>query len=314
MRILSATDVAKALPMRDCVEVMAEALTARAVGEVEQPLRTAYSPPGADGRLTVWMPAYRGGARPLFGTKLLCLVPDNPSRGLDAHQGVTVLFDGVTGAPVAVLDASAVTAIRTAAVSALATRTLANPDASILAIIGAGVQAEAHLEAIPLVRGISEARVFSPRSAPALVDRMTVPFSLTATSSAEEAVRGADIVVTATTSNIPVIDFRWLKPGAHINAIGASVPSHREVDDATVAAAEVYADARESIAAEAADITPEQLRGELGEVLAGQAPGRGSARSLTLFRSLGIAAEDLFAADFAVRRAAELGLGVEAPM
>jgi ornithine cyclodeaminase/alanine dehydrogenase-like protein (mu-crystallin family) len=314
MRILSAADVAKALPMDACVGVMASALTARAAGEVDQPLRTGYAPPSADGRLTVWMPAYRGGSQPLFGTKLLCLVPDNPSRGLDTHQGVTVLFDGVTGAPVAVLDASAITAIRTAAVSALATRALANPDAATLAIIGAGVQAEAHLEAIPLVRRISEARVFSPHSAPALVDRVDVPFPLTAASSAEEAVRGADIVVTATTSKTPVIDFAWLKPGAHINAIGASTRSHREIDDETVAAAEVYADARESIAAEAADIRPEQLRGELGDVLAGKAPGRGSASSLTLFRSLGIAAEDLFAADFAVRRATELGLGVEVPM
>lgn len=314
MRILSAADVAKALPMRECIEVMADALTARALGDVEQPLRTAYAPPSADGRLAVWMPVYRGGERPLYGTKLLYLVPDNPSRGLDTHQGVTVLFDGVTGAPQAVLDASAITAIRTAAVSALATRALANAEAPILAIIGAGVQAEAHLEAIPLVRRISEARVFSPRSAPALIDRVTVPFPLTATSSAAEAVRGADIVVTATTSKIPVVDFEWLKPGAHVNAIGASVPTHREIDDATVAAAELYADARESVAAEAADIRPEQLRGELGEVLAGRAPGRGSESSLTVFRSLGIAAEDLFAADHAVRRAAELGLGVEAPM
>jgi ornithine cyclodeaminase/alanine dehydrogenase-like protein (mu-crystallin family) len=313
MRILSAADVAKALPMRECVDVMAEALAARAAGDVAQPLRTGYAPPAAGGRLTVWMPVYRGGERPMLGTKLLFLVPDNPGRGLDTHQGVTALFDGVTGEPKAILDASAITSIRTAAVSALATRVLANENAATLAIIGAGVQAEAHLEAIPLVRDISSAKVFSPRSARALVDRVDVPFDLTVASSAEDAVRDADIVVTATTSKTPVISFSWLRPGTHINAIGSSVPTHRELDDETVAAAEVYADARESVDAESGDVRPGHLRGELGEVLVGAAPGRGSASSLTVFRSLGIAAEDLYAADFALRRAVELGLGVEAP-
>jgi ornithine cyclodeaminase/alanine dehydrogenase-like protein (mu-crystallin family) len=314
MRILSAADVARALPMRDCIDVMAEALAARAIGDVEQPLRSFWPPPTAGGRLTVWMPVYRGGEQPMLGTKLLFLVPDNPSRGLDTHQGVTALYDGVTGQPRAILDASAITAIRTAAVSALATRALANENASTLAIIGAGVQAEAHLQAIPLVREISSATVYSPRSAQALVDRMDVPFSLSAAASAEEAVRDADIVVTATTSKTPVVDYAWLKTGAHVNAIGSSIPTDRELDDETVANAEVYADARESVEAESGDVRPEHLRGELGEVLVGKAPGRSSASALTVFRSLGIAAEDLYAADFAVRRAIELGIGVEAPI
>jgi ornithine cyclodeaminase len=313
MRILSAADVAQALPMRDCIEVMAEALSARATGDVEQPLRTGYEPSTAGGRLTVWMPVYRGGDQPMLGTKLLYLVPDNPSRGLDTHQGVTVLFDGVTGQPRAILDASAITSIRTAAVSALATRVLANENASRLAIIGAGVQAEAHLEAIALVREIASAKVYSPRSARALVDRVDVPFDLSVAASAEDAVRDADIVVTATTSKTPVISFPWLQPGTHINAIGSSIPTDRELDDETVTAAEVYADARESVDAESGDVRPEHLRGELGEVLIGKAPGRSSASALTVFRSLGIAAEDLYAADFALRRAIELGLGVEAP-
>ncbi|MEV4310893.1 ornithine cyclodeaminase family protein [Actinocrispum sp. NPDC049592] len=314
MRILSAADVARALPMSDCIDVMAEALAARATGDVEQPLRTAYAPPTAGGRLSVWMPVYRGGDRPMLGTKLLFLVPDNPSRGLDTHQGITALYDGVTGEPRAILDASAITSIRTAAVSALATRVLANENASTLAIIGAGVQAEAHLQAIPLVREIASAKVYSPRSAQALVDRMDVPFSLSAAASAEEAVRDADIVVTATTSKTPVLSFGWLKPGAHVNAIGSSIPTDRELDDETVANAEVYADARESVEAESGDVRPEHLRGELGEVLVGKASGRSSAGALTVFRSLGIAAEDLYAAESAVRRAIELGIGVEAPI
>ncbi|GAB3870185.1 ornithine cyclodeaminase [Kibdelosporangium lantanae] len=311
MRILSARDVARALPMADCVEVMAAALTHDAV---DMPLRREHVPADAGGRLTVWMPAYRGGDQPLFGTKLLCLVPDNPSRGMDTHQGVTVLFNGVTGAPEAVLDASAITSVRTAAVSALATRALANPDASTLAIIGAGVQAEAHLAAIPLVRSISAARVYSPRSAKALADRVDVPFPLTVADSAAEAVRDADIVVTATTSKVPVIEYGWLKPGAHVNAVGASTMAARELDDATVTAAEIFTDSMESVEHESGDVRPEHVRAVLGDVLTGKAAGRGSAESVTVFRSLGIATEDLFAAEFAVRRAVELGLGVEARM
>jgi ornithine cyclodeaminase/alanine dehydrogenase-like protein (mu-crystallin family) len=311
MRILSAADVVQALPMADCVDVMASALRDNTV---ELPLRRAFEPAGADGRLSVWMPVYRGGGEPRFATKLLCLVPDNPSRGMDTHQGVTVLFNGVTGAPEAVLDASAVTSIRTAAVSALATRVLANPDASTLAILGAGVQAEAHLRAIPLVRSISAARVYSPRSAKALVDRVDVPFPLTVAGSAEEAVRDADIIVTATTSRVPVIECAWLKPGAHINAVGASTPDARELDDATVTSAEVFTDSMESVEHESGDVRPHHVRAVLGDVLAGRAAGRTSAGSLTLFRSLGIATEDMFAAEFAVRRATELGLGIEAPI
>jgi ornithine cyclodeaminase len=316
MRILSAADVTKALPMRECVDVMADALVARANGAVDQPLRREYVPPGGNGRLTVWMPAYRGGSQPLFGTKLLCLIPDNPARGLDTHQGVTALFDGVTGRPVAIVDASAITAIRTAAVSALATRVLANPAASTLAIIGAGVQAEAHLEAIPLVREISAARVFSPRSAPAFVDRMDVPFPLTAAATAEEAVRDADIVVTVTTARTPVIDRSWIAPGTHLNVAGASTPDTMEIDAAMVAAAELFTDAEESLRAEAGEVQsgPVELRGELGDVLTGKSPGRSSAAAITIFRSLGLATEDMFAAEYAVRRAVDLGLGVDAPI
>jgi ornithine cyclodeaminase/alanine dehydrogenase-like protein (mu-crystallin family) len=314
MRVLSAADIKQALPMGDCVDVMADAFAARASGQVEQPLRTAFRPSGASA-FTVWMPAYRSAAEPVFGTKLLCIVPDNPARGLDSHQGAVLLFDGVTGEPQAILNASALTEIRTAAVSALATRILASEKAATLAIIGAGVQAEAHLHAIPLVRRISEARVFSPRSAPAFVGRMDVPFALKAVASAEEAVRGADIVVTVTTSKEPVLERAWIAEGAHINAAGASTPNAQEVDDETVAAAELYVDAMQSASAEAREFQHGNplVRGELGDVLIGKAPGRSSEQAITMFRSLGLATEDLYAAAFAVRRAIELGLGVEAP-
>ncbi|MET0136191.1 MAG: ornithine cyclodeaminase family protein [Kibdelosporangium sp.] len=314
MRVLSAADIKRALPMTECVDVMAEALAARASGQVEQPLRSAFQPPGTSA-FGVWMPAFRNTAEPVFGTKLLCIVPDNPSRGLDSHQGAVLLCDGVTGEQRAILNASALTEIRTAAVSALATKILASEKAATLAIIGAGVQAEAHLHAIPLVREITEARVFSPRSAAAFVQRMDVPFDLKAVGSAEEAVRGADIVVTVTTSKDPVLDRAWIAEGAHINAAGASSPDAQEIDDETVDAAELYVDAMQSATAEAREFqhrTPD-VRGELGDVLIGKAPGRSSDTAITLFRSLGLATEDLYAAAFAVRRATELGLGVEAP-
>ncbi|MBP2321135.1 ornithine cyclodeaminase [Kibdelosporangium banguiense] len=315
MRILSSADIRQALPMADCVDVMAQALSARAAGQVEQPLRSAFLPSGTSS-FPVWMPAYRGGDDPLFGAKQLCIVPDNPARGLDSHQGVVALFNGVTGEPSAILNASAITEIRTAAVSALATRELAGGNAPTLAILGAGVQAEAHLRAIPIVRQIKQARVFSPRSAQAFVDRMNVPFDLVATASAEEAVRGADIIVTVTTSKEPVLQREWIKPGAHVNAAGASSPEFQEVDDATVAASELYVDAMQSVLGEAREFQTgnPDVRGELGDLLIGKAPGRSGPEAITLFRSLGLATEDLFAADFAVRRAIELGLGVDAPI
>lgn len=301
--------------MADCIDVMAEALAARAAGQVEQPLRTAFRPAGTNA-FPVWMPAYRGGAEPLFGVKQLCIVPDNPARGLDSHQGVVTLFSGVTGEPLAILNASAVTEIRTAAVSALATRTLAGKNAATLAIIGAGVQAEAHLRAIPLVREIKEARVFSPRSARAFVERVNVPFDLVAAASAEEAIRGADVIVTVTTSKEPVLRREWISPGAHINAAGASSKDAQEIDDATVAAAELYIDARQSALGEAREFQndPPEVRGELGDVLTGKAPGRSGPEAITLFRSLGLATEDLFAAAFAVGKAIEADLGIDAPI
>src|SRR4051812_16811576 len=160
--ILGHSDVAKALPMEECIEAMAAVLSAHARGEVHQPLRSVTVPPASNGLMGL-MPAHRGGARPLFSLKAVCIFPANPSRGLDAHQGTVTLFDGETGVPTAILDASAITAIRTAAVTALATRLLAREDARALAILGAGVQAAAHLRALRLVRGFERVRVYSPR-------------------------------------------------------------------------------------------------------------------------------------------------------
>jgi ornithine cyclodeaminase/alanine dehydrogenase-like protein (mu-crystallin family) len=315
--ILGHDDVIAALTPEGCADAMAEVLVARASGEALMPLRTAVRFEGAAGFMAT-MPAWRGGEEPLFSLKSLCIMPGNPARGLDSHQGTVTLFDGATGEPRAILDASAVTSVRTAAVSAVATRVLAREDARVLAILGAGVQGKAHLEALLSVRSFEEVRVFAPNRAHALRlagDRATV------TASAEEAVRGADVIVLATTAREPVVRRDWLSPGAHINAIGASVPTDRELDVETVAASALFCDSRESLRNEAGEyrlaleqgaITGENhVRGELGEVLARSAPGRLGPEELTVFRSLGLAVEDLAAAECAVARARRLGLGTE---
>jgi ornithine cyclodeaminase/alanine dehydrogenase-like protein (mu-crystallin family) len=317
--ILSHEDVLAALSPEECADAMAEVLVAHARGEALMPLRSVIPFEGAAGFLAT-MPAWRGGAEPAFSLKSLCIIPGNPARGLDTHQGTVTLFDGSIGAPTAILDASAVTAVRTAAVSAVATRLLAREDARVLAILGAGVQGRAHLRALPSVREFDELRVYSPspahaREAAAVDERATVA------SSAEEAVRGADVVVLATSSREPVLSHEWLVPGTHVNAVGASVPSARELDVATVAACALYCDSRESLRHEAGEyrLAVEQgaidgenhVRGELGEVLAGLAPGRRSDQELTVFRSLGLAVEDMAAAQRAVARARRLGIGTE---
>jgi ornithine cyclodeaminase len=319
--VLTRSEVERLLSTEACIAVMAEALEAMARGELNQPLRTIYAPPNATG-VMAWMPAHRSGEHAIYGMKLLCVIPDNPRRGLDGHQGAVVLMDGVTGELRALVDASAITAIRTAAVSAVATRMLAREDARELAIVGAGVQAERHLEAIPCVRPIERVRIASrtPEGAQRFVERMR-PFTrcaLEAVESPEAAVRGADIVVTATTAREPVLERSWLAPGTHVNAIGASRPPHREIDTATWAAAAVFVDRRESVENEAADyrlareegaIGPEHIQAELGEVLLGRARGRNSAEQVTLFRSLGLAVEDMAAAQHVMQQARDSGAG-----
>jgi len=317
MLILGHDDVLAALSPEECADAMAAVLTAHARGEALMPLRSMVPFDGAAGFMAT-MPAWRGGADPVFSLKSLVIAPGNPARGLDTHQGTVTLFDGETGQARAILDASAVTSVRTAAVSAVATRVLAREDARVLAILGAGVQGRAHLTALAPVREFDEVRVYSPsvEHAQALADgRATVA------PSAEAAVRGADVVVLATSSPEPVISRDWLSPGVHVNAIGASVPSARELDVQTVVDCALFCDSRESLRNEAGEFRlaleqgaiagEDHVRGELGEVLAGLAPGRNDAEELTVFRSLGLAVEDLAAAERAVLGARERGIGVE---
>jgi ornithine cyclodeaminase len=312
--VLGAHEVEELLPVADCIDVMEGALASLARGEVHQPLRTIVRPAGASS-FAALMPVYRGGARPVHALKALVLAPDNPQRGLDAHQGTVTLFDGVTGEVRAVMSASAVTAIRTAAVSAVATRLLARPDARELAILGAGVQARSHLEAMRAVREFDRIRVYAPTLAHA--EALGVEIAATA----EECVRGADVVVTATNSREPILELEWLAEGAHVNAVGAAAPDARELDGRTVAAAKLFADRRESLLAESGEyvqalaegaiVGPEQIAAELGEVIVGAHPGRTSPSELTVFKSLGLAIEDLAAAEAIVARARERGVGLE---
>ena len=324
--VLSHRDVIAALRPRACAESMAAVLAARARGDTYMPLRSIMAAPGAAGFMGL-MPSWRGAQQDrgaVFALKAICVIPDNPTRGLDAHQGTVTLFDGETGVPTAILDASAVTAIRTAAVSAVATGLLARAGARTLAILGAGVQGRAHLEALAPLRDFEEVRVYAPTQAhaQALADQAGLAHApVTAAASAEDAVRGADVVVAATSAREPVLAHSWLKPGAHVNAVGASTPQAREIDTATVAASALFCDSRESLRNEAGEFQlairegaipgEEHVRAELGEVLAGSAPGRRDDAELTLFRSLGIAVEDLAAAETAVAAARAQGLGTE---
>ena len=324
MLFLSHKDVIAALDPGECADAMAGVLAAHARGETFMPLRSIMAPPEAAGFLGL-MPGWRGGEDPVFSLKTICLIPGNPARGLDAHQGLVTLFDGEIGVPTAVLDASAVTEIRTAAVTAVATDTLARQDVSVLAILGAGVQARSHLDALTRVREFDRIRFYAPTEAHtrALVQAAAgdgLP-ELIIAPSAEEAVRGADVVVVATSSRQPVIERDWLGPGVHVNAVGASSPTAREIDTATVAASALFCDSRESVRNEAGEFQlairegliegESHIRAELGEVLAGLEPGRRDDHELTLYRSLGLAVQDLAAAELAVRTARANGLGTE---
>jgi ornithine cyclodeaminase len=307
--------------MSECVELMSDALASLARGEVFQPLRTIVRPPDARGLLGL-MPAYRHGEHGAFGMKAICVFPGNPSLGKDAHQGMVMLFSQETGEPLALMNASQITAIRTAAVSAVATRLLARSDASELGIIGAGVQARTHLLALGSVRSIRRARVACRNRdhADQLVREMqeTVSFPIEAVSSNEAAARDADIVVTATSALEPVIRREWIADGAHINAIGTHSPQSREIDTATMAAARIFVDRRESALNEAGDyllaaadgaVTSESIVAEIGELVIETKKGRTSSSEITLFKSLGLAIEDVVCAQYLYRKAASENAG-----
>jgi ornithine cyclodeaminase len=321
LRVIRGDDVIELLPMTECIDLMAAALASLARDESIQPLRTVLRVPGTNGALYD-MPAWSGDPGAL-AVKLITVFPDNHARGLESHHGVVVSFDVETGRPACIVDAGALTAIRTAAVSGLATRLLARDDARTLALIGSGVQARSHLEAMLAVRPIERVRVWSPTAShrERLAHEASARHGLAveAVDDAHAAVRDADIVCTVSGAREPVVRGEWLAPGVHINAVGASTPDTRELDSETMRRARIWVDARASALAESGDlliaraegaIGDDAIAGELGEVVAGLAGGRANALETTVFISLGLAVEDAAAAHHVHRRAVERDAGV----
>jgi len=320
--ILTQNEVRRLLPMRECMDLMASALSTLARGEALNPLRWVVRLPGETGFLGL-MPGQLGEPRAL-GLKVISIFPHNEGTEYDSHQGIVLLMDPDSGVPQAVMDASEITAIRTAAVTGVATRALAREDAADLAILGSGVQARTHLEAMLLAREIDRVRVFSPsparREAFAEREAERHGIEIRACESAAEAIVGAEIICAVTSSKEPVVRGEWISPGAHINAVGSSTPSARELDSECVARSRLFVDRRESVRSEAGDfliplregaIGEDHVGGEMGEVLLGEVGGRREETEITLFKSLGLAVEDLAAADLVMRRAVAEGVGTE---
>ena len=318
--LLNAAEVAEVLPMSRCIDLMAETLASLQRNEAQNPLRSIIRLPDP-GQLFGLMPASLGPGR-AFGVKSISVVPGNREAGLESHQGHVLVFESGHGQPVAVVDASAITAIRTAAVSGVATRLLAREDAHDLAILGSGTQARSHLEAMLAVRPITRVRAWSPNRERLghFVKDAGERFGLTveAATAARDAVEGADLVCTVTASPEPVLRGDWLAPGAHVNAVGSSTLSARELDAEAVRRARLFVDRRESTLNESGDVLGAIREGavderhivaEIGELLVTGAAGRTSDDEITLFKSLGLAVEDIAAADEAARLARERGVG-----
>jgi ornithine cyclodeaminase/alanine dehydrogenase-like protein (mu-crystallin family) len=322
--IVSGADVRRALPMSHCIEAVARAMRAFSNGGADVPLRTVMQLPGGRNFFGV-MPGYLDDPRGL-GAKIITVYPDNANRGLPSHLGLVVLFDAEIGFPLAVMDAAEITAIRTAAASAVATRALARRDAAHLAILGTGEQAVTHLEAISKVRTLRSVRVWSrsiekaERFAEAQGPRLSV--RVEASKTAEDAVKGADIVCTVTASREPVLNGAWLGRGVHVNLVGASRLNAREADDDVVTGSRFFVDSRTSARAEAGElkhamdaglVSESHILGEIGDVLNGSVVGRTGEQDLTVYKSLGVAAQDLAAAHIIYERAVRDGIGSRVP-
>ena len=321
MLVVNDSEVKQILSMKDSIRVMEESLESLAKGEVLLPLRPVMWLPDKTGALAM-MPSYSGNLSKM-GVKIISVFPGNRSTPYDSHQGAVLLFDSVYGQLLAMIDASSVTAIRTAAVSGVATKVLAREDASNLAILGSGVQASTHLESMLCCRNISRIRIWSRNKDHALEfatkESERHARSIEVFAEAKDAVRDADIICTTTSSRDPVLFGNWIAPGAHINAVGASVPSARELSTSAVAKSKLFVDRLESALKEAGDflipkcenvIDDKHIVGEIGEVLLGIVPGRKSPEEITLFKSVGIAIEDLAAAQFIYEQALKKGIGV----
>jgi ornithine cyclodeaminase/alanine dehydrogenase-like protein (mu-crystallin family) len=290
---LSEDEVRSHLRMEELIPAMAGALRDLSAGKVQQPMRLVLPVAEHKGFFGV-MPAYSGGA---LGAKLVTFYPNNTDT--HTHHAMILLFRPETGEPLVTMDGRLITEMRTAAVSAVATGALARPDSSVLAILGSGVQARSHLEALRVVRKFREVRVWSPRHSKEFCQRHGV----SAAASAEEAVRGADVIVVATAATAPVLMGEWLSPGAHVNAVGATRPGWRELDDEVLRRARIYVEWREAAMKESGDIIAAgKIFAEIGEVIAGSQHGRESEQEITLFKSVGVAVEDIVAADLVLQK------------
>jgi len=308
-RYLSKEEVAALLPMDECIAVMKEAFSNLANGKCLQPLRSLLWLPDRKGLLGM-MPGYAEGPG-VLGIKVITVFHGNRDLGLPSHQGTVTLFDAANGKPLLIADAMEITSIRTAAASALATSILSREDSTRLAIIGTGEQAERHIDAISLVRKINEVFLWgrNPEKADQLARKLSVKYKFTVSimKSIAETVQNADIICTVTSSSQPVLMGEWLQPGTHINAVGACTPNARELDTKAVQMSSLFTDSYESLFNEAGDflipkkegaIDDSHTRADLSELVSGSKTGRSRKDEITLFKSLGIAAEDIFSANY----------------
>lgn len=322
IRIINQLEIQQLLSMGECIDLMSRALEALVQGKAIQPLRSILQLPETAGALGV-MPGYLA-TEGAIGAKIITVFPSNQESGLDSHQGAILLFENRQGRLLSIMDASSVTAIRTAAVSGLATRLLARPDSSRLAILGSGVQARSHLEAMLAVRPIEKVKIWSRtvERARKLAREGSDQFGISVTSaeSARSAVEDADIICTTTSSPVPVLQGEWIGEGTHINAVGSSAARTRELDTSAVVRSRLYVDCRESALHEAGDflipkqegaLTDPHIIGEIGEIVTGRVEGRRSPTEVTLFKSLGLAVEDVASARFIYSKALKMGIGTE---
>lgn len=323
MLLLSEKQVESLIDIDELIVSLEQALIQYSTGNAVMPVRLVVPLPQIQGRITS-MPGFLNEDRAL-GMKVVTYFQENPQRGLPAILATIMLFSAETGKMIAVMDGSYITAIRTACASAVATKTLANSETPVLGILGAGVQARAHIQALSRVRKFSKIKIHSPSGSSAarikkdLQSEISTDIDVAA--GAEDAITHSDIVVTVTTAKEPILNLDWLKPGAHINAVGSHRPDLREIDSATLARAKVVVDSREAIMAECGDIllaikekiiSPDAIHAEIGEVLAGTKSGRIDADEITLYKSVGIAIQDVATANLVYRKALERGVGTNA--
>lgn len=322
MLVLSETQVRGLIDIDELIRALGQAHIQYSTGKAVMPVRLVVPLPDIQGRITS-MPGYLHEDKSL-GMKVVTYFQNNPKHDLPAILAAIMLFSAESGKLIAVMDGSYITAIRTAGASALATQALANPGRATLGILGAGVQARAHIQALARVRELRQIKIFSPSGVSATAIKRDMEKDLTASietaPSAEAAVRESDLLVTVSTAKQPIVKSEWLKPGVHINAVGSHRPDSREIDGATLARAKVFVDSRDAIMAECGDILlalkeksvdESVIHGEIGEILAGTKPGRRSVDEITLYKSVGIAIQDVATANLVYRKALERNVGTE---